>query len=78
MYAFLYTLKAKLLKLHKSATMWFNAVMAGAPFGLDYLMQQLPSVRDYMPTNYYGPLLLVAVVGNALLRLKTNTALENK
>lgn len=71
--------KAKLRGALSSLTMWFNGVMAAAPAALLYAQDQLPMMRDYMPTNMYGYAFGATVLGNVALRFfRTTGALENK
>lgn len=68
----------KLAGMHKSWTIWFNALLAGVMPMLEYAQVNLPSVQPYLPSNYYGYLMLIAVVGNIVLRFKTYNSLAEK
>lgn len=70
---------AKLRGAYKSLTVWFNGVIAAAPAALLYAQDQLPMLRDYLPTNMYGYAFGATVLGNLALRFfRTRDALENK
>ena len=64
-------LQAKVKRLHKSLTLWFNLVGATLLSGL--LLD--PMITTWLLENN---LALVIVLGNILLRFKTTKALENK
>lgn len=68
----------KLQNVHKSSTILFNALSVTAVPTLDYLQTQLPALQAMLPTNLYNYAFGAAVIGNVLLRFKTNTALEDK
>ncbi len=71
-------LQLKLAGMHKSWTIWFNAFLAAAMPTLDYAQANLPQLQPYLPANYYGYLMLLAVVGNLVLRFKTYNSLAEK
>jgi len=61
----------KLKRLHKSSTIWFNLVGAGILGGL--LLD--PVVTSWLMNNGFT---YVLVLGNILLRLKTDKPVEDK
>jgi hypothetical protein len=73
---------AKLKAAWRSKTVWFNLLLAAAWAGLPDLLvemgQMLPTIRDYLPQNTYGTLVIVAAVGNTFLRFLTKLPLEAK
>lgn len=78
MIAFLNDLRLKLRNIYKSWVVWFNAAMVALPFALDALSAQLPAMQSVMPPNIYMYVYIVTVVGNVLLRFKTNKSLADK
>lgn len=71
-------LKPKLQKLHKSATIWFNSVGATIVVGLPQAQDMFPNLMGHIPDKFYHYGMAVLVVGNILLRFKTNKALQDK
>lgn len=74
--------KANLARAHKSWTMRFNVVMGTAlhylPDGIRYAHDSLGELKDYTPATFYTAFATVIVIGNILLRFKTNTGLSEK
>lgn len=62
----------------RSKTVWFNAVFGGLLVALPELKEALPIVKEYITPDVYRWLMLVAVLGNIVLRFITTTALEDK
>jgi hypothetical protein len=62
----------------KSATLWFNSLVATLAVMLPDLMLQLPVLQPYLPTDVFKWMFLGTVVGNILLRIRTSTALGVK
>jgi hypothetical protein len=63
----------------KSITLWFNTVLGSFPFLVDIAMSQLPSIREFVPTNLYSLAFVVLTVGNVFIRVfMTKTALVGK
>ena len=62
----------------KSWTVWFNAVLLTAGMFANEIMAALPGMREFLPPEMYGKVFLGACAVNILLRIKTNTALNNK
>lgn len=67
-----------ILKLHKSITVWFNAVLASIAFALPELISFVPSLKDYIPEDNYKLLMAICLVGNFLIRFRTTKALRDK
>jgi len=61
-------------RIVRSKTMWFNAVVAG----LAALEPVFGLLQSFLPGNVYAYLTVVLTVGNAMLRVVTTTALEDK
>ena len=61
----------------KSMTIWFNSALTAlaAIVTSPDLMSQLQLVKAYVPDNIYKWLFLVTIVGNLLLRKKTNSGI---
>jgi len=67
-----------LSKIHKSVTMWFNSALAFVAFALPEIEIFLPQLREYIPEDNYKLLMLVALVGNFVIRFRTKSALRDK
>ena len=61
-----------------SLTMWFNASLATVWLFLPELTATLPAVREYLDGDVYKKLMLLAIIGNMILRVKTTQDLANK
>jgi len=61
-----------------SFTIWFNGILAAVMGALPILLESLPGLQQYVPDNIYKHLMLVALVGNMLLRFKTSKPLNEK
>ncbi len=61
-------------RIVRSKTMWFNAVVAG----LAALEPVFGLLQSFLPGNVYAYLTVGLTVGNAVLRVVTTTALEDK
>lgn len=70
--------KAAVKKWWASMTLWFNGVMAVVlTLAVEFLptaLDQLPILKEYMPTDLYKWAFIITIVGNAILRVKTKTA----
>ena len=62
----------------KSLTIWFNSAVAALAVMLPDLLLQLPAMQAYVPTDIYRWLFIVTVLGNVLIRFRTNTAVGVK
>jgi len=62
----------------RSLTIWFNVLLGIAAGIIPVIQEVLPQIKDMMPDNVYKALFAVGIVGNAVLRARTNTALEHK
>jgi hypothetical protein len=65
-------------RAHTSLTIWFNSLMGALVVGLPYAQDSLPQLQEYLPANLYHDLMGALVVGNILLRFKTDRALADK
>lgn len=70
--------RADIARAHKSFTIWFNGVLGVAIVLLPVAQDQMPQLQDYLPANVYHYAMGALVVGNILLRFKTNCALAEK
>lgn len=61
-----------------SLTMWFNASLATVWLFLPELTSTLPAVKEYLDGDVYKKLMLLAIIGNMILRVKTTQDLANK
>lgn len=68
----------KLVNIYRSKTIWFNATVAALIPLLPELINAIPELQTYLPTDTYKTLTLIGLVGNIYLRFKTNTSLANK
>ena len=68
----------RLKKSWLSLTMWFNASLATVWLFLPELTATLPAVREYLDGDVYKKLMLLAIVGNMILRVKTTQDLASK
>ena len=71
-------LGAKLARLHKSWTMWFNAVVGTAAFAVPVAADNFPMLQGYVPTTWYHYCMGALMFGNFVLRLKTSKPLQEK
>jgi hypothetical protein len=65
-------------KLHKSWTVWFNGLLLASLPLFEMTLAVIPQLQEFLPENVYKIVGLIAVVGNILLRFKTNTAIKDK
>jgi hypothetical protein len=61
-----------------SLTMWFNAALGTVWLFLPELTATLPAAREFLDGDVYKKLMLLAIVGNMVLRVKTTQDLANK
>jgi len=59
-------------KWYKSKTIWFNIIMTG----LITLEASLSQLSNILPANWYGILATSLAVGNAMLRIISNTGIS--
>lgn len=71
-------LKSKLKNLHKSATIWFNGAGVVVIMSLPQAQDSFPQLQGYIPEKFYHYGMGVLILGNILLRFKTNKALQDK
>jgi len=76
------TLKAKFRGMIKSTTIWFNALLlATIPYVdsiIDAASSNMPIVSQWLSPNMVQNVAVFILVGNILLRAKTNKGLEDK
>lgn len=68
----------KLRGLKKSATIWFNSILASVVIALPLLQDTFTQLQPYLPDNFYKILAVVVIVGNLALRFKTTKDLADK
>jgi uncharacterized membrane protein len=62
----------------KSLTIWFNGILlALLPF-MEYLKDSLPQLQEWLGDDLYRTVGLIVVIGNILLRYKTNKPVSEK
>lgn len=66
----------KLKNAWKSWTIWFNALAATVLGVLPMLQDSLPALAQYVPDIKWAAVGII--IGNVLLRFKTNTSLAEK
>ena len=72
------SIKDDLLKIHKSMTIWFNGLMLTLMEVIPFAQDQFPQLQAYVSPNFYKHAMIALVVGNIILRFKTNSKLSNK
>ncbi len=70
--------KAKAVNCHRSLTIWFNSIIGALIVGLPQLQDSLPQLQGYIPEDAYRQLTTLVLIGNMLLRFRTNKPLEEK
>ena len=68
----------KLSNIWRSKTIWFNAGLAALIPILPELINLIPQLEPYLPTDTYKTLTLVGLVGNVVLRFMTTKSLAQK
>jgi len=71
-------IRADLANMHKSLTIWFNSIIGTLAVALPALQDSLPQLQDSLPPNLYQYAMVALVLGNIVLRFKTNSALADK
>lgn len=71
-------LKAKLAKIHKSLTIWFNGVAGTIVAGLPIAQDSFPQLQPYISPHWYQYAMGGIIGANILLRFKTDKGLEQK
>lgn len=61
-----------------SLTMWFNASLGTVWLFLPELTSTLPALQEYLDGDSYKKLMLLAIIGNMILRVKTTQDLASK
>lgn len=72
------TLLLKLKRVHKSMTIWFNAIVATAVLSLPDMLAYAPQLKEYLPDDIYKQGMFLLVLGNFLLRIRTSKDLADK
>lgn len=62
----------------RSWTMHFNAYLGLAWAALPSLQDQFPTLQPYLPAKPYQVGMAIVIIGNVLLRIKTQTSLADK
>lgn len=68
----------KLKNSWKSWTIWFNAFASAILLGLPSAQDAFPQIQSYLPANVYKYAMGALILGNILLRFKTNKSLSDK
>ena len=71
-------IREDLSKAHKSLTIIFNSLMLSAIEFLPMAKDSFPELQEYLPADIYKQGMLILVVGNIILRFKTQSALRAK
>ena len=69
---------AKLSRVQRSYTMWFNAVVGSLYIVVPALAEAFPALQGYVPDKLYHYAMALLVFGNIVLRFKTNKPLEER
>ena len=69
---------ADLKKAHRSLTILFNTLLAAVAFAIPELIAFLPQLQQYLPEENYKTLMVIALVGNFVLRFKTSSRIADK
>lgn len=75
---FLKNLKADLKRLHTSLTIWFNSVVGSVALAMPEAVSAFPQLQEYVSPEFYKQAMVVLLVGNFLLRFRTNRPLRDK
>lgn len=65
-------------RAHRSLTIQFNSIMAVITELIPMAADELPKLKEYIPDGFYGKMTIILIVGNILIRFKTNRALRDK
>jgi len=71
-------LRAKLAKMHKSLTIWFNGITGSLVVLLPFLQDQMPQLNPFLSENFFRYAMGAIVIGNIILRFKTAKSLAEK
>lgn len=71
-------LKEDLKRAHLSLTLWFNGVAGTLVVALPEAQASFPQLQEYIPADTYRLVMGVLIVGNMLLRFRTDKALRAK
>ena len=71
-------MRAKLKGAIKSLTIWFNSIAGTAAVALPYAKEQLPALQSYVPHDFFQYAMAAVIIGNIVIRFKTNSSLEQK
>jgi len=71
-------LKATIKGAFKSFTIWFNGIMAAALALVPAASAMLPQLQGAVPDQVYKWLMLTTIIGNFVLRVKTDKPLHEK
>lgn len=70
--------KKDLVRAHRSLTIQFNSAMLAITELIPLAADELPKLREYVPEGFYGKMTILLIVGNIIIRFKTNRALRDK
>ena len=62
----------------KSVTMWFNGVAVAFVLAAPEIINIVPQMKPYLTDARFEQTMLVVLIGNILLRVKTKSSLKDK
>lgn len=68
----------RLKNSQRSFTIWFNSLLGTLVIFMPEILSTLPTLREHVDGDIYKKMMLVAIVGNLLLRFKTTQDLADK
>ena len=71
-------LKSDLKRIHKSFVIWFNGLSAALITALPFAQDNFPQLQEYVSPAFYKHAMVAIIVGNIILRFKTNSSLRDK
>ena len=71
-------MKEILTKAHKSWTLMFNWIITILAITAEVAIQNIPALKEAVPTDYYIYVIIGITVVNKLLRAKTNEPLVSR
>lgn len=71
-------MKKKIRGAKRSLTIWINSAFASISVALPIAQDQIPQVKPFIPPEIYHYMLMFVIVGNVLLRFRTNKGLDEK
>ena len=72
------SLRAKLAKIHKSVTIWFNGIAGSLVIILPFALEQWPQLQGTINDHFYHVMLDVIIIGNIVARFISTKSLADK